>query len=518
MNRRLLIVGWDGADWEIVDDLLERGALPNVAALIAAGGRGILRSTTPSHSWSAWPSFLTGLHPSGHGIFDFAARDPRDPQRRVPITASWIRATTFLEHLSKAGRSVRAANIPVTYPPIPVAGRLISGPVVPPGGRYVYPPEWQTELDRRAPFPVNGLEWQRHASDPQGLVDEAARMVEQRSRSFRLLLEGDWDVAVCVYIAPDRLQHPLGRYVLPSHPEFPTLEHTPLAASLRDVFVRLDRELGRLVEAAGPEATVVLLSDHGFRPVTRAVDMAQLLTHLGYATPAAGASVDRAIGRSSVKRAIGRTRVGHALRRWVPRPRALRWDRTIAYAAPSGGGINLNRRGREPHGIVAAESFERVRDEIREALLSFRDPETGAAAVSHVHLREDLPRGPHLDRAPDMLAIASPLYSFEHTRSIGVATEWPSGTHRANGIIVAAGTGVDGDLATRSITDLAPTALTFAGIEPPASDGSVIDAIAGARVLSPLPAGSTAVTHEDRNSREDDEFMEQHLRDLGYLE
>ncbi|MBW8863281.1 MAG: alkaline phosphatase family protein, partial [Acidobacteria bacterium] len=108
-----MVVGWDGADWEIVDDLLARGLLPNLESVISGGGRGALWSTIPSHSWSAWSSFLTGINPAGHGVWDFVERDPADPDRRIPVSSTSIRRLAILDQLSSAGLEVRAANIPV---------------------------------------------------------------------------------------------------------------------------------------------------------------------------------------------------------------------------------------------------------------------------------------------------------------------------------------------------------------------------------------------------------------------
>ena len=127
MRQRVLVVGWDGADWEIVDDLLARGLLPNLESMLAHGGRGTLLSTIPSHSWAAWSSFLTGCNPAGHGVWDFVERDPTDPDRRVPVSSTSIRRPTFLDQLSAAGIEVRAANIPVTFPAWDINGRMISG-------------------------------------------------------------------------------------------------------------------------------------------------------------------------------------------------------------------------------------------------------------------------------------------------------------------------------------------------------------------------------------------------------
>ena len=63
MKNQILIVGWDGADWEIIDDLIARGELPHVADMVRSGAWGTLHSTIPINSWAAWPTFLTGTGP-----------------------------------------------------------------------------------------------------------------------------------------------------------------------------------------------------------------------------------------------------------------------------------------------------------------------------------------------------------------------------------------------------------------------------------------------------------------------
>src|SRR5512132_233132 len=106
---RLLIIGWDGADWEILDDLIERGRLPILADMQVHGAHGALRSTIPSHSWAAWSTFLTGMNCGKHGIYDFVERRPGDLAKEVPVTSDSIRAATFPERLSQAGHEVRVA-------------------------------------------------------------------------------------------------------------------------------------------------------------------------------------------------------------------------------------------------------------------------------------------------------------------------------------------------------------------------------------------------------------------------
>jgi predicted AlkP superfamily phosphohydrolase/phosphomutase len=99
---RVILIAWDGADWRILDPLLEQGALPNLQALLDKGQREVLPSTVPTHSWSARPSFLTGVDPDDHGRL----RHPRDQaatHERYPITYKSIKARTFLDDLTAAG-------------------------------------------------------------------------------------------------------------------------------------------------------------------------------------------------------------------------------------------------------------------------------------------------------------------------------------------------------------------------------------------------------------------------------
>jgi predicted AlkP superfamily phosphohydrolase/phosphomutase len=98
---RVILIAWDGADWRILDPLLEQGALPNLQALIDRGQRDVLRSTVPTHSWSAWPSFLTGVDPVDHGVYDILETVP-GTHKQYPVTSKSIKARTFLDDLTAA--------------------------------------------------------------------------------------------------------------------------------------------------------------------------------------------------------------------------------------------------------------------------------------------------------------------------------------------------------------------------------------------------------------------------------
>lgn len=521
-DGRLLIVGWDGADWDILNPLMAQGYLPHLSSLIEEGASGILESVIPSHSWAAWPTFLTGMDPAGHGVFDFVERDPSRPGRRVPVTSGSIKATSFLEHLSDAGREVRVGNIPVAYPPFPVNGRMISGVAVPPGAEYVYPPEWREELDRRAPFPVNGLEWVNGENEPEALLEEARSLIEQRTSSFEVLLDGIWDAAACVYVEPDRLQHAFGAYVLPGHPDHAELSQTKLGHSIRDIYRLLDDCTQRLIDKAGRDTTVLLVSDHGFRPITRQLDLNALLKHLGFAGAARSAEATTALRRSSAAKLLKRTKLANPLRQRVRMPSTLDWTRTRAYKATTGGGISLNLRGREPQGIVDPEDYERVRSELASALVGFVDQQTGTHPISETFFRESLYDGPFLHLAPDLFVRGSPLWGMStgaKNSSLTSETSWPTGRHRRSGVVMAHGPRIPiGQLGTHYLRDIAPTALAFFGLRAESSDGNPIAGITGSTGDEVTVLGKSTARRTDELTDEESRQIADHLRDLGYIE
>jgi predicted AlkP superfamily phosphohydrolase/phosphomutase len=517
---RLLIVGWDGADWEILDELIERGFLPNVAALIGDGARGGLNSTIPSHSWAAWSTFLTGMNPGGHGVFDFVEIDPRNPQKRTPISSDSIKAPTFVERLSASGKEIRLANVPVTFPPFPVNGRLISGVAIPQGTDFVHPPEWGRELKSLAPFPINGMEWTKFEAQPDALITEARAFVEQRTASFELMLQGDWAVAACVYVVTDRLQHPFANHLIPSHPDYGTFVESPLAESLRETYHLLDYSLGRLRDAAGSETTTVLVSDHGFRAVTHRVNPNLLLAEFGFQEKSRSAGAKTAVVSSPLARAVAGSRWGRLIKQRIRAPSVLDWSKTIAYQSGTGFGVSLNLQGREPRGMVPEADYDRVREEVRDALLSFRSDETEWGPIDNIWRREELYSGPYLDLAPDLIIEWNDLWDYRNTGDLTMRVDWPSGDHRREGILAAAGPGMPKTaLGVRDIADVAATAQAFCGLTTAGLDGNSIEEVArnghGEIDLREVPV-------EQRRkadlSEEEQESIARHLRDLGYIE
>jgi predicted AlkP superfamily phosphohydrolase/phosphomutase len=496
----VLIVGWDGADWDILDPLIDRGDLPTLGALIGRGQRGVSRSCLPSHSWAAWPTFLTGRDPAGHGVFDILEYRP-GASRRLPVSSASILAPTWPARLSAAGRTTLLVNVPLTYPPPAIRGVAIAGGVIPQGAVFSHPPEAGPALG----WPINGGSWTTFRGRPLDLVADVERVTRARAAAMRQLMDDqEWDVACMVFVSPDRIQHCLLEYVHAGHPRHAEVADGEVAERVRDVYRLLDAELATLLDRTDGDDLVLLMSDHGHQPCTRALNMNRVLEHLELLEMGRGSGLVSLLAWGRARSVARRVydRLGLHGRVAVPTP-PVEWARTTAYTSvtSTGEGVSIALQGREPEGRVAKADYERVRDDVAQRLLAFTDPETGDRPIGRVLRKEQVLSGPYLDRAPDLLLEGAPLYSLTHARRMVEQADWLSGDHRPQGVYVATGPDVEPGAGPEvSLAGFAARICAAAGVE---WDGE------GAEP----PAEAVAVFSEDEERE-----VEERLRGLGYLE
>ncbi|MDA4116233.1 MAG: alkaline phosphatase family protein, partial [Thaumarchaeota archaeon] len=143
-----LVVGLDGATFDIIDPMIKQGKLPNIKRLMDMGSRAKLASSSPPLSAIAWTTITTGVNPGKHGIYDFAHR-ARKSYEFIPYTAKDKRAPSLWGHLSENGKSVCVVNVPLTYPPEEVNGVMLSGFPSPPNSMdWTYPQSLAEDLKR----------------------------------------------------------------------------------------------------------------------------------------------------------------------------------------------------------------------------------------------------------------------------------------------------------------------------------------------------------------------------------
>lgn len=511
--------------------MLDAGELPNLSRMIERGAYGDCLSTVPSHSWCAWPSFMTGLNPAGHGVFDILEHKPGQ-SRRLPITYKSIKARTIFEDFSDADKTTLALNIPLTFPTPKIKGKVIGGGVLPASRSYTHPPELQQELDQKAPFPVNGMSWTTFRNRPEAFLDECAAITAKRQKSFEYLLDTtEWEFGVLVYVSTDRIQHCLMQYVAPEHPSYEELKDTDVAKKTRGIYKQLDDGLAELLKRTNDDDLVIFMSDHGHQPCTRCCTMDRILAHLGYAKFSKGSFATNLIRWGPGRRIARRIYDVLKLHGRVALPASpIDWAHSRAYTSvtSTGEGVSLNLKGREPEGIVEPEDYESLREELYKALSEFKDPETGRSPIAKIYRKEEVMHGAHYDTAPDLLLVPAPFYSLTHAKGMVEDADWLSGDHRLEGVIVATGPEVKPGPIEESVEliDLGPTSMAALGVPSAVPrDGKVVASLVGGGVsLKVSEAGSTpegegAPVDEQSGLTSDEEGeIETQLRGLGYVE
>jgi predicted AlkP superfamily phosphohydrolase/phosphomutase len=549
MKRKLIIIGLDGATFDVIDPMLDDGQLPSMARLISGGVRARLLSTIPYATIPAWPSFMTGKNPGRHGVYDFF--DLSGPKRRISNSQD-VDSPTLWQILSYEGKRSVVLNVPATFPPTPINGVLVSGMLTPSDSRFASPPEVMDLLHGEADgYRVN---FHSHLTG-QSLVDDIHEVTEKQERAFlSLLSQQDWDFAMIMFRATDVVQHHFwGQQEI-----------------VRECYRYVDRRIGNILEAFGDAATF-LVSDHGLQGQYRDFHINKWLVDEGYMYIQRGRATDlsrwehirRLEGRSELAESQLRPSysarlllrmgiTGHSVQRLLPRswwrtlknsvPRRLKnhipasndliydvdWDRTRAsayqlYATESKAIkiLNLDDRSRE---TLCAELVDRLEQ--------LRDPDTGAPIVRRAHRREDLYSGPHAHQAPDIVLDLHDGYNITNAffaDNYVTPRDEVRGCHHREGIFVAFGDGVARGKSLTSVPslmDVMPTALHYLGAGVPADcDGRVLREIfdhhSEPAERSPryeaMEKTQALVAPEGILRDEEEAEIEERLRALGYL-
>jgi predicted AlkP superfamily phosphohydrolase/phosphomutase len=408
--------------------------------------------------------------------------------------------------------------------------------LTPPGRAFTAPPEVADELgpyriDTPAPKSLR-------PSDPDYRARSLAYLEALREQTrlraeaaLRVTARRPTDALCIVFYAPDRAQHYFWQLVDPDRP--PAHGDPAIERALMDVYREVDAAVGRLVDAAGPDATVVLVSDHGFgaKP-ERAVRVNRWLMDQGLLRRRPFWKLRRKVVRKLLPARLGGRldTVDHIL---VDRRRTRAWAESLFTSTL---GVWVHVRGRYPLGCVApGGEYEAIRDRIVEGLGVLSD-DGGARVFARVARREDLYRGPWVERAPDVLAVCEPRFGivFEslrrELRESGLFGPWEelgyTGVHDADGLYLFAGPDVTarGRQASQPIEAMAPTILHLLDVPVPRDMevAPLTETLAPAFLrMHPVRDGEpTGVTDgaADWRSDADEAQVADHLRALGYLE
>lgn len=561
--RRVLIIGLDGLTFDLLSPLFTKGLMPSLESLLDQSYHGVLSSTIPPISATAWTTLITGVNPGKHGILQFVSLRPDQlvanneaAQEVFPggislLNAKSIRCTTLWELLTKTGKRQIVINVPMTYPPRPINGIMITGMMTPPSASvYTHPPELSQRL-RDARYEIDlSIAEKEFDFDPTRLIDRLRELLtKRRSAALQIMQEEPWDFFMIVFTSTDRLQHRFWKYIVPGHLEYNSPEAVQLRPSLEQYFRDLDQAIARLITAAGPGTTVVILSDHGFGPVSeRTVHRLSMMQALGLTK--AGTKSGIVLLRQAVEGYLGLTpdRVRKLAKgvlpgKWLSKIETRARNAQLAAGSKDPvysvtlheyvGGIYIN----QVQLLAGGDSYETFRQEIISNLKALVDPATRVSLIRKAYTREELYSGPALDECPDIVFYLTPGYGLSGGVGPGGTLVSPrrrdpnkQGTHRDEGILLIHGPDVKiKQDVQEQLVDVTATILYLLDVPiPTAMDSRPILGAFDEQLVAKQPPQYADMSLEIKASdtsepvpwisEEDTEQVLARLRGLGYIE
>jgi len=518
MSPRVMVIGLDSADADLIERWCDEGHLPVLRSLRAQGAWGRLGTTADVLHVSAWPSFYTGTTPDKHGLYHAYVMRPgsQAPERPRPDESP---EPFFWKLLSDAGKRSIVIDAFMNCPLEEFEGTQVLE-----YGTWTWftepttrPRELQGEmLARFGRYPAEDHSRVLGPPECAGFRDRLVRGAQKKAEVVRWLMQREpWDFFLVVFGE----SHPAGHYFWhlhdASYPAHPAGGAGRLGSALRDVYAAIDAAIGQIVASLDGDTTLLVLSVDGMGPnYSGSHLLEEALKQLGlYTTAGERASSGRATslaagaGRrkglakrlrdlvpSSVRLAVSRHLLSHDLKqrlamRWMTAD--VVWAETRAFLINNAneGYIRVNLKGREPQGIVApGPEYEQLCESLVAAARELVNPGTGRPAARTVWRTDAIYQGPCRDRLPDVIVSWDPAARLtteifgETCGLLKASAPWEivphyTGNHEPAAFLIARGPGVPAGavLDNAHVLDLAPTVLSYFGVDQTSSmDGKIL--------------------------------------------
>ena len=287
-KKKVMLIGWDAADWKVINELVEKGLMPNVGKMIESGTMGNMRTLSPVLSPMLWTSIATGKRPYKHGIYGFTEPTPNGESVQ-PMTNTSRRCKAIWNILNQNDMKSLVVSWWPSHPAEPINGVMVSDffHKVPkkPGDAWklmpgcihpksmteqiaefrVHPQEMQAE--HVLPFVPNATEVDQKLDPRLSMVMRIlAECATVHATATDLLEREEWDFAAIYYDAIDHFCHGFMKYRAPRQDHIDEGDFELYKDVVTTAYIYHDMMLGRLMELGGPDTTYILMSDHGFHP------------------------------------------------------------------------------------------------------------------------------------------------------------------------------------------------------------------------------------------------------------
>jgi predicted AlkP superfamily phosphohydrolase/phosphomutase len=570
MSNKVIIIGLDGATFELLGQWIEAGRLPHLKAMMADGVSGELQSCVPPVTAPAWTSFMTGNNPGKHGIFDFVVQDKTTYQFH-PVNSRLRHGKILWEAIGEQGGRVAILNVPMTHPPYPVNGALISDFLLATGrGGSSFPSELMGEIEEKfGAYPSDAVLpyfiMSQSDQDVRRFILEYTQAVEYKFHVTQYLLEKlDPDFLMLHLYGNDQICHWLWHILDETHPRYAKEQADRHSEIIFQYYRAFDAQVGKLLERMDEDTALLIISDHGFGPVYKAIDLNTWLYQEGYLalkdrpatkvrqlgwkmglTPNSASFITRSwiakqLGRLITPRlknpargSIDRVMRAHHLQQLLLSFNDIDWSRTTAFSPFGFGQIRINVRGQWAQGCVSpGQEYQQIKQEIVEKLRRLRDPETGQPVDAQIITKDEAYWGEFVSSAPDIFFL--PVNGKYRPKSMGftsnkaISSFWGmTGIHKMNGILIARGRPLKrgSQIEAAQIIDIYPSILYLMGMTIPEDvDGKVLRRMFTEEFLEHHPIRFTQAAEgpgaqiAGLPTPQEEEAVIERLRGLGYLD
>lgn len=295
-TRPVIFIGLDGADWQLLDGYMAKGAMPNLKRLVTSGSRGPLETEHPPLSPLVWTTMMTGVSPLQHQILDFTRFNPYT-QEKEPITSDERRAPAIWNMLTYGGKQAAVFGLWATYAAEPVHAVNVSDRLFtflysdaqrPPG--VVYPPHRQRWAEQEVAASDRAVDSSTMREYLPSITDSEFGALAQTQNPYsepaaalrRILVETEIyrrlsldylrarprlpDLTIVYFQGTDTIGHMFAPFAPPKQPQISQADYDRYSAVPEKYFRHIDAILGEYIAIANDKgAVIVVASDHGFR-------------------------------------------------------------------------------------------------------------------------------------------------------------------------------------------------------------------------------------------------------------
>ncbi|MEM8504159.1 MAG: alkaline phosphatase family protein [Cyanobacteria bacterium P01_D01_bin.1] len=489
---RIIVIGLDSADPDLIQQWAKAGQLPFIASLLKSGSWARLMSTRGMFSDSPWPTFNTGVPPSKHGFYNFQAIKSGTTDI-VRVGEHCSRFLPFWWFVREAGKRVAVFDVPKTKPIPGIDGIQVSGwgeeyPLIEKSSLPIALVKELTARFGQYPRPKELFDpTLKHETKSR---DTLLANIERKLKAVQFLQQqDDWDLFITVFAEAHSIGHHFYHHHDTHHWAHDATRAAVMGQALPDTYIELDAALKELLDGRLDDTTVFLVSVHGITTnYSGSYLMQPVLEKLGYQVSpynSQNGAESSTPAKKSVSEWVKDRLIPNAARqfindRFVPQAQhdaafslqfnsGIDWQRTKAFFLPTEhfqGFVRINLQGREPEGIVPLADYDALCREICYELAQLVNPDTGNKAVKQAVPITDVYEGDNLYDLPDIViqwAEDGLIHRLHHPK-FGIVSGHDvirKAQHSEDGFVIAAGKHIQpgADVAGASTMDLAPTLL-----------------------------------------------------------